>query len=240
MLFDIETAPNVIYAWGRWEQDAIGMLKDWHMLCFAWKWLGEKKVYSSVRAKNGDDKAVAQQLHKLFEEADIIIAHNGDQFDMKKARTRFIVNGLKPVSPSKTVDTKKVASRIFGFDSNKLDELARQLGLPRKLDPGGFKTWLGCMSGDKKAWAHMEKYNRYDVVLLEQIYLKLRSWDTQHPNVNVYTGKDGCPTCHSPKLQRRGFSITPTGRKQRFQCQNPQCGRWSVGPAEKVDTIVAR
>lgn len=238
LLFDIETAPNLGYVWGKWEQDVIENEKDWYMLSFAYKWLDDKKVkayslpdFPAYKKDRENDKALVTKLWELFNEVDIIIAHNGDQFDIRKANARFMVHGLGAPSPYKTIDTKKVAKKYASFDSNKLDELGRYLGIGRKEQTGGFGLWKGCMSGDKKSWNKMVSYNKQDVILLEKVYLKLRGWMTNHPNVNLFTEEDGCPACGSDHVQKRGFSIAGNKTRQRFQCQD--CGKWSLGELSK-------
>jgi uncharacterized protein YprB with RNaseH-like and TPR domain/predicted RNA-binding Zn-ribbon protein involved in translation (DUF1610 family) len=231
LFFDIETTPNVVYTWGRYEQDAIDVVDDWHLLCFAYKWFGEKETF----AMNGKEENMVKYLWQLFNEADVIVAHNGDQFDIKKVNALFIKYGMKPPAPYKTIDTKKVAKRYFRFDSNKLDDLGRYLGLGRKMQTGGFELWKGCMDGDKKAWKIMLDYNKQDVILLEKVYLKMRSWITNHPNLNLFNNEDHvCPNCGSNKIQKRGFSVSRTGKYQRHACQD--CGAWSIG--EKVGETV--
>lgn len=233
LLYDIETSPLLTYTWGIYEQNAIKVLEDFKILCFAYKWLGESKVH--VVAQNdfkgykpgvNEDSAVVRALHGLFEEADVVIAHNGDSFDQKKAQARMIVHGLTPPAPYKQIDTKKVAKRYARFDSNKLDDLARQLGLERKGETGGFETWEGCMAGDNKAWKKMKQYNKQDVTVLEEVYLKLRPWIRNHPAMNLLTNRLGaCPTCGEGPLQRRGYTTpTRTGVRQRFVCT--KCGAW--------------
>jgi hypothetical protein len=168
----------------------------------------------------------------LIDRADIIVAHNGDSFDLVKINTRFLIHGFDPPSPYKTVDTLKVARKVFAFDSNKLDDLGHYLNIGRKLPHTGFHLWKGCMSGDPVAWAKMKRYNGHDVELLEKLYYLVRKWAPNHPQVNQ--GKiENCPRCGSSKVQRRGFSYTPLRRKQRFQCQ--KCAGWFEGPAKKVD-----
>lgn len=246
LIMDIETSPIIGYTWGMWEQNVIDIKQDWHMLCFVAKWYGEKKTIScslpdfkAFKKDPTDDLGVVTKLWELFDEADVVVAHNGDQFDIKKARARFVINGLTPPSSFLQIDTKKVAKRYFNFTSNKLDELGRYLGLGRKQSTGGFQLWLDCMAGVKTAWVKMLKYNKQDVLLLEDVYTKLKPWMTNHPNLNVYTGKaNACPTCTSTNVQKRGFSITRVGRKQRFQCQD--CGAWGVGKPERVKSIEIR
>ncbi len=229
LFFDIETTPNIVYTWGIWEQNAIDVIEDWSLLCFAYKWFGEKGVYAE--GAKGEEKLLVKELWQLFNEADIIVAHNGDQFDIKKANALFVKYGLKPPAPYKTIDTKKVAKKHFRFDSNKLDELGRYLGLGRKIQTGGFELWKGCMAGDKKAWKTMLAYNKQDVLLLEKVYLKMRGWMTTHPNMNLLNGEGcSCPNCGSTNMHRRGFLITRVGRFQRWACQ--VCGAWAKG--EKI------
>lgn len=237
LFVDIETTPNIAYVWGRYEQDVIDIVDDWHLLSFAYKWFGEKGVYAE--GSKGEEKLLVKELWQLFNEADVIVAHNGDQFDIKKSNALFIKFGLKPPAPYKTIDTKKVAKRYFRFDCNKLDDLGRYLGLGRKVQTGGFELWKGCMSGDKNSWRLMLKYNKQDVLLLEKIYLKLRHWMTNHPNLNLLTGEiASCPICGGHKLQKRGFTINKTSKAQRFQCQD--CGGWSHGKAKAEHELVNR
>lgn len=231
LLIDIETSPNLGYTWGRWEQNVIENVKDWHLLSFAYKWLGEKKVsahslpdskYYSKDPEN--DKELCAALWYLFNEADIIIAHNGDSFDIKKIQARLLVHDMLPPSPFKTIDTKKVAKKHFKFDSNKLDELGRQLGIGRKMHHSGFDLWKGCMAGDKKSWKTMVEYNKQDIVLLEKVFLKMRPW-ISFPIVRTENGT--CRNCESVHLQKRGFSHTRTHTTQRLQCTD--CGAWNLG-----------
>lgn len=241
LLFDIETAPNLGYIWGKYEQDVIEYKKEWHMLCFAYKWLGERGVYAyslpdfkkEYKKDPEDDSALVKRLWSLFNEADIIIAHNGNSFDVKKTNARFVKHNLLPPEPYKTIDTKLVAKRYFNFNSNKLDDLGNYLGLGRKIQTGGFELWKGCMSGDRKSWNKMVSYNKQDVVLLEKVYQKLKPWMNNHPNIALLNDdKHACPNCGSENIHRRGIATTRVSKRQRYQCQD--CGAWSQGESVKT------
>lgn len=205
------------------------------MLSFSAKWLDEKTThvyglpdFSLYKKDKTNDRELVKKLWQMFEEADVVIAHNGDEFDIKKANARFAFHKLQPPAPYMKIDTKKVAKRYFKFESNKLDDLGQHLGVGRKGETGGFELWLGCIKGDEKSWKKMKEYNKQDVILLEKIYLELRPWMTNHPNVNVFDDSaTSCPICSSHKLQRRGFSASRTGKRQRLQCTD--CGGWSSG-----------
>lgn len=241
-LLDIETAPNLGWVWGMWEQNVIDFKKSWYMLSFSVKWLGDKRGKTYALPDFGPqynkdpecDKALVKELWKVLDEADIVIAHNGDAFDIKKSNARFIAHNLPPPRPFKTIDTLKIARRHFKFDSNKLDNLGQYLGVGRKMPHTGKHLWLGCMRGEPRAWRMMRRYNAADVELLERVYLRLRPWATTHPNLNNYTRACGCPTCQSKNIHKRGFQVTRRGKYPRLHCQD--CGAWSRGdPYERVE-----
>jgi hypothetical protein len=213
------------------------MVQERQIICFSWKWLGEKQVHAlalpmfkSYRKDRNDNRALIRKLHELISQADIVIGHNVASFDDKMANTDFIVNGLPPPPPHKTIDTLKVARSRFRFNSNKLDDLGARLGLGRKVQHRGFNMWLGCLNGEAKSWAEMVKYCVGDVALLEKVYLKLRPWMTNHPGLN-FDGNVGCPSCRSKKMERRGWTKNKNGRKQRYQCQD--CSSWATGQTVK-------
>ena len=156
LYYDIETAPNLSYVWGHFEQNVIEHEREWYLLCVSYRWEHESKTqvcalvdFPDTYAKDPEnDLHVAKKLWDLLDEADIVIAHNGDRFDMRKANARFVYHNLGPVSPVKQIDTLKTARRYFMFNSNKLDNLGKHLGVGAKVDTGGFTTWAGCMRGD--------------------------------------------------------------------------------------------
>jgi predicted RNA-binding Zn-ribbon protein involved in translation (DUF1610 family) len=245
LLFDIETAPTLGYVWGLWDQNiGLNQIKsNWYVLCWAAKWLGEKKVMTAslpdfpiYKRQPENDRDVMKALWKLLDEADIVIGQNGDAFDIKKSNARFILHGMNPPSPYKTVDTLKVAKKYFKFESNKLDHLGEIFGLGKKLKTGGFDLWVEVMRGDMKAWKTMVDYNIGDVKLLEGVYLKMRPWMTNHPNFNLYQDTlYNCPNCGSQSVQKRGFSRTRTTYQRRYHCQG--CGAWSSQPISGTGVI---
>lgn len=173
LFFDIETTPFVSYTWGLWETDVVKVIDNSYILCVAYKWKGGRMKF--IRT-NGNDKKLCEELHELFSEADIIVAHNGDKFDIKKTNARLIYWGMTPPEQYKTIDTLKLAKKHFSFPRNKLDSLGEFFDLGRKVKHEGIDLWDLCMKGDAVAWKRMERYNRQDVVLLEKVYNKLLPW----------------------------------------------------------------
>jgi len=243
VLLDIETSPIMGYTWSTFDANVLKILEPSKLLSVSWKELHSPEVHVKSIAdypgyKKGviDDTKLVKEIWKVLDEADVVIAHHGDRFDLPKLNARFVWHGLNAPSVYKTVDTKKVASRYFKFDSNSLNNLGGYLNLGKKVENGGFTLWVDCIAGNKDAWAKMKEYNAQDVILLEKVYMTLRPYIENHPNLALLSDnpKSGhsCPTCQSLNVSKRGFAITLTGRKQRFQCSD--CGSWSSGSFERV------
>ena len=234
LYFDLESSPILGYAWQMWEANILAIEKETGLLSFAYKINDGPTRVLSVREYT--EKEMVKLLHQLFNESDVIVAQNGDKFDIKLANRLFIKYNLPPPSPYKSVDTLKIAKKYFRFDSNKLDNLAYTLLGERKL-PTDMALWLDCMKGDVSALRKMERYCKQDVDLLYKVYHKLRAWHTGHPNSNVYNETTHkCPVC-SGNTQKRGFMYTRVGKYQRHQCTS--CGSWSKGIKVNVEKVIS-
>jgi len=200
LLFDVETSFYHFVGWGTYKQfiQHHQITKHQYIISWAAKWLYDDNVQSDIvtpeESKNRDDKRVLQSIHKLLDEADIVIGHNGDRFDLRKLRWRFISNEMKPPSPFKIIDTLKVARREFFAPSYKQDFLTKYFKLENKLSTE-FQLWIDCEAGIQERLDEMAEYNKHDVIGLEQMYLKIRPYIHNHPNLGVLMDKDVCPTC---------------------------------------------
>lgn len=238
LLWDVETSPIIYSGWGLYDQNIPhdNIIEDWKIICASWKWLGEDEVFNQCwrTTKDSDispflkksDYLVIKCLHKALSEADVIVAQNGDAFDMKKFNTRAIYYGLDPLPEIRSVDTLKVARRVFKFTSNRLDYLGKYLGVGQKIDtPKGL--WNNVMRDCRESLKSMIEYCDGDVRLLEGVYLKLLPYIKNHPNRNLHEAETCCPKCGSTKNQKRGLRYTLTTASQRFFCIN--CRGWFYG-----------
>jgi hypothetical protein len=175
----------------------------------------------------GPDKI--RNVWALLDEADAVVHYNGTDFDVPHLNREFVQAGMKPPSPFKEVDLLKVARKRFSFPSNKLEYVSRALGIGQKVKHTGFELWLDCMKGDERAWKLMERYNKQDVTLLENLYNRLLPWIQSHPNVALYddSEKMGCTNCGGTSLRREGWAYTQTQMYRRYQCKS--CGAWMRG-----------
>ncbi|APL99486.1 DNA polymerase exonuclease subunit [Aquamicrobium phage P14] len=238
LVIDIETSPILGHVWSLWNNN-LGLEQihqEWCILSFAAKWTDSKKVIYEDTFDNvnkEDDQHLVRSIHKLLDEADFVIAHNGKKFDVRKINARFILLGLKPPSPYRVIDTMLEARRTAAFTSNKLAWLTDKLTDTKKRSHGkfpGFLLWKEYLAGNPAARREMRLYNIDDVKSLEELYYVLRPWMVGHPNHGTYvedTTNPVCPKCGSTHVHKRGVYHTQVNQYQRYQCTS--CGGWSRG-----------
>lgn len=221
LYIDIETSPMVVETWTAYEANALRILQHSQILGASWAWDdGPLKTAYQNPAGDGkpnedDERSVCQTLWGLLDAAEIVVAHNGDKFDVKKINNRLLRHGLGKPSPFRTIDTLKEARKTFNLPKNNLGEIGEYLGLGTKAATGGYALWAGCMDGDLRAWRKMARYNKRDTELLRDVYKALREWMPRHPHI----GGAGCPVCGSENRQSRGTRVMNSGiTYHQFQC----------------------
>ncbi len=237
LFLDIETAPAISAHWAMFKQNIgpVQVIRDWYILCYAAEWLDNSKIITDAIWKHRkeykedmyNDRTVVQGVKDLINQADIVVAHNGDDFDLKKIKTRMLFHRMPPYKPIKTVDTLKVARYNFGFMSNSLEHILRTMKLGHKKEHCGFGMWDGAMNGRKRDQIDMLRYNVVDTKKLKEAYKLMLPYMERHPNVNLYAqviDREACPNCGSSDVQARGRVPAIVRLYQQFQCQD--CKRW--------------
>lgn len=232
---DIETAPNVVFAWrAGWGLtiSAENIIEERYVLGFSAIWEHERDskvqhvfVHQTPEFKKNihDDAGVIRAMWQLIDEADVIVVHNGAKFDIPWFNTRALLLGLTPPSYYKVFDTLKTAKKVFYFNSNKLDYINKMLGYEGKTAMS-FNDWKAAWYGDLMALDKMAAYCDGDVLRLREVYRKIRSWDKKHPSLGAASESEVpvCNTCQSTHVQRRGTYQTSAGIFQRYVCAD--CG----------------
>ena len=240
---DVETSLMLVYTFGTFKQnislDAI--VQDWNMLSFAAKWHDVPCVlYQDLSDQRNpvNDKRLCTSLHRILREADVVVAHNGKRFDMRKIRARMAHNRMSPIPNVRVIDTLVESRKQFGFTSHKLIYLTEKFGPEgeRKNEHmkfPGIKLWLECQKGNPEAWAEMKAYNVPDVTSMEGMYKELRGWYQGAQNLAVFVpvlleGKV-CPNCASSdvKMERGRYVYTQVSIFQRYRCNS--CGGYARG-----------
>lgn len=229
LFFDIEVSPNIGFFWQPGHKISISyenIIQERAIICICYKWESDKKVQSLQWDSKQNDKAMLQEFIKVANEADELIGHNGDRFDLTWIRTRCLFHNI-PVFPQyTTIDTLKFARAKFRFNSNRLDYIGKFLGIGQKLHTG-FQLWADivlrkCDTSMNK----MVKYCKQDVILLQEIFFKLNNYIPAKTHFGVKNGYDkiSCPECGGPtKINLTRTSATGAKRQQR-QCKD--CGKY--------------
>ena len=225
IFFDIETSPIETRTWSLWPKSIShdSIIRDWTVICGAWKELGKERIHAVWIDKPYKDKEVVKTLRDVLAGADAICGHNSDKFDVKKLNARIIFHGLKPLPNIPQIDTLKMVKKIAAFSSNRLDYLSKVLTGQGKVHVD-YTLWLRVMAGDKKALKEMVDYNKIDVLRLEEIYLKLLPYAKTHPHIGAMMGENrnqSCPKCGSTNCKNNGLRYSAAGiPKQEIQCQD--------------------
>lgn len=230
LLLDLELTFAVYYAYpSKREQflSASNIIHDQFCTCAAWKWHHEASTYVIKITDNKrkfkedfrDDFIIAKKLHDLMEEADVIVAHNGDNFDIKHANSLFLKHGLGPIPKRKSIDTLKVARKYFAFPGNSLDQLSKRFG---SVGKNRKPNWHKMTDGDAKEINIAAKYCKNDVIELEKIFVEIKPYIDNFPHIKQSKRPEECECCGSKRIQSRGQSFSNNKLQSRYVCM--ECG----------------
>jgi hypothetical protein len=228
LFWDIETSPNVVLSWNIGYNLSLqhdNIIKERAIICTGYKWEDEDQVNVLQWDRNQNDKSMLVAFRKVADQADELVAHNGDRFDLKWLRTRCLFHGLPPLPDYKTVDTLKIAWQKFRLNNAKLDYIAKYLGIEGK-SPTGFGLWKRIvLDKDAAALKQMTDYCANDVRILQKVYERLRLWAKPKGHAGVAAGGEAwqCPHCGSTSVHKRKTRTTSGGAVQ-HQMQCHTCG----------------
>lgn len=216
LFFDIETSYYLVPTFQFWKANINpdNIIREKKIICICYKWQYEDKVHRLVWDRKQDDSKLVEQFIQVIKEADEIVAHNGDKFDMKELRTRALLTGNLMFPVYRTLDTLKKAKQYFRFPSNRLDYLGNVLQVGRKLDHEGMKMWIDiCEYKSKDALSKMVEYCEQDVILLEDVYTAISPYIYHNTNFAVLKGGErwDCPECASKNVKLSHTDATAMG-----------------------------
>ena len=232
LFFDCETSPNVGLFWTAGYKQNISyenIIKEREIICICYKWEGAAKVYSLQWDCKQSDKKMLTEFIQVANEADEMVGHNGDKFDLAWIRTRCLFHNIPMFPTYQTIDTLKQARSKFKFNSNRLDYISKYLGLKGKIHTG-YDLWKNIvLHKDKKCLAKMIDYCKHDVVLLEKIFKRLSPHIVGKMHHGMLNGgkKNSCPECGSYNMIIAKTRITAAGyKKHQLQCND--CGKYTT------------
>lgn len=248
VVYDIETSYIVSATWGMYNINVAKIIREPYIIGIGWKFLGAKEThYKDItdfplyKKDRHSDKALLEYFRdKVIDQGEIFIAHNGNAFDWKWINGRFAMNGIEPPEPKRHIDTLSACRQKFKFPTNSLKDLLIRFNLGHKIQNDGIDLWIDCVEYNiKSRWQEMKRYCIGDVVGLEKLYLHIRPFITNHPNMNLHLGGVfNCPKCGAGSLQKAGFKYNQTTVYQTYRCLN--CGARPSGEKMGIATPVMK
>lgn len=215
------------------------------VLCCGFKEVGKGKaeVPCILDYRGGDlldkEKRLLAAMSERMLTADVWLTHYGRGYDVPFINSRLLYHRLPTLPPNfPHIDTWKVSRYQLKLRNNRLNTISEFLKTQDEKNKIKPEQWLFALGGDPKSMKYIVEHCRRDVVVLEEVYTRLRPLIADHPGFRLTLGggvlpRGTCNTCGSTRQQARGFHLTRTRKYQRFQCLN--CGSWS-----KSDKPVAK
>jgi DNA polymerase elongation subunit (family B) len=242
LYFDMETSFNIVATFQIGRKMFIGpesIIKERAVICIAYKWENDPRVYTFHWDNNQCDKAMLAKFVKVAEQADELVAHNGDRFDIRWLRTRCLFHRIPCMPDFVSIDTLKLARAGFNFNSNKLDYIGGYLGVGRKMDAVGIEAWKTViLKNDRKALSHMVAYCQQDVELLQRVHTELIPYTKHKTHRAALHGGErvDCPECGSVNSRINQNRISGAG-VQYLQLQCNDCGKYHNVPKVAFDRV---
>lgn len=225
LFFDIEVSANIGLFWQSGFKLNIGpesIIKERAIICICYKWEDSKEVHSLEWDSKQCDKKLLEKFVKIANEADELIGHNGDRFDLSWIRTRCLFHRIPMFPKYVTIDTLKISRSKFKFNSNKLDYIAKFLGVGQKIKTD-YGMWKDIMLNKcKVSMSKMVKYCKMDVIVLEKVFKELSNHIEAKTHYGVTFGADrgSCPECGSDEITINKRRTSASGvKKVQYICK---------------------
>lgn len=221
-------APKILI----WDIESTGLRATFAtILCIGWKWHGQKHIHVPTILGGGtdmlDDKQLVEEFAGVLAECDYHVTWYGDRFDKKMIQAKLIRYGLAPLAPKPSLDLWRTARRHFNLHSNRLAVWQQYLNVQYEKTAIDFDVWRQAGMGNKTAIKEVVRHCKLDVLVLEEVFNKMRPWIAEEPARKLFNPAElpfACISCGSTHLTKQGFKVARTRRYQQWKCQG--CGKW--------------
>jgi|SRR5579884_2391521 len=218
-----------------WDIEATGLVADFAtILCIGWKLLGEKEVhlltidsYKEFEKDKTNDKPLIKDFLKVYNSADVQVTYNGTRYDVPMILSKTLEHGLEVPPNVPACDLYFTVKHNLKLSRKSLQNVGYYLKLSDEKTPVEGKIWRKAATGDKKSLQYIYTHCKQDVLVLEDLYLKIRPLIRRHPRVGEVRE---CSACGSSRLHRRGRALSTTAKTDRYRYQCQDCSSWSTRP----------
>lgn len=184
------------------------LVTDARTALVAWSWYDEDEIHAAAEWDKGGRNQFLKRVHRVMEQADIIVTHNGANADEPWLLADFTIprkgapgahqfKRLPELPPWKTVDTLKTlrSKRYKGIDFKGLDAVCQIVGLPGKTDSYDYRVMDAAVAGDTEAQEQITSYCKGDVAAERFVYDWARPGMANHPHL-IVEGKGALLVCN--------------------------------------------
>src|SRR5574343_334685 len=245
LVFDIECTGMILESYGLYNQNHShkDIIEDWSLLSYAAWFVGEESIHymdGRYSADYRDDRQIVEGLHYLLSQADIVIGHNSDKFDLKKFNAKSEKYQLPDLPPFTQYDTIKMLKSKYALASFSLEYAAKYFDLKeRKSGHGKFPgkaLFDECKRGNMKAWEELELYNKQYVRVTWELFSRLAKKD-KRVNFQAFYYTPVC-VCGGRKFVKDGFRYNRQGKFQVRRCS--ECSKTFVEKQNIIDKDIRK
>jgi uncharacterized protein YprB with RNaseH-like and TPR domain len=122
-----------------------------------------------------DDSALVKAYCEELDKYDVIVGWNSKLFDVPVLNSRMLFHGFRPYEPRMHVDLMyKATGSSIAIGRKSLDNVSKYFGVENKKTPLDPRTWDDADHGDKEAFAKIIEHCEADVLVLRDVYAKLK------------------------------------------------------------------
>jgi uncharacterized protein YprB with RNaseH-like and TPR domain len=226
--------PRILF----WDLETSNLDADFgSILCVGYKWADENKVniisidsFARFAEDPTDDREVVRAFLKVYSQADISVTYFGGlgNFDLPFFQAKILEHGFALPKKVEMLDLFYTAKSNLKISRKSMKNVAKFLKLKNQKEdfPLEGKVWRRARAGHAPSLRYVYKHCVLDILVLEELYYKLRPLIRTHPRLGP------CRFCGSDRIQRRGIAVCRAERtRQRIQCQ--ECAAWDLVPLKK-------
>lgn len=240
LFWDIETSPMEVWTYAIGQNIAISPSQIEHeskITSIAYMFEGDKfPKYLEWEFKDGegDDELMLKKFVSVLDTADIVVAQNGDRFDLTTFYWRL--NELKLPPPENeiiTLDTLKLSRRVFRSPSHKLDYRSKVYGFGGKIKQD-MGDCIAVAKGDSKKQKERVRYNIKDVLDLRRLFWREINYYFIPKQIAkllknyIYEKRPFCKKCEVKRRKKYDVSsVEKTDMHIQYKCRNCDY-KWKV------------
>lgn len=237
LFFDIETTPLLMWGWSTGQQyvTAEQILEDSRITSISWIWDHKKDPEHLTWSRDQSDYLMLKKFVEIANTADLLIGHNGENFDVRHINVRLAKHNLPQLNVRCIEDTLKQTRKAFRLPSYKLSYLVKYFKVGQKMDVS-MQVWLDVwLNNDRKQLATMVERSNSDCIILKKLYNRIKPYITTKFNHAIFQNKPVCPSCGTDRLIKHKIKITRAGKKQQYQCT--WCGKYHTDGKNLIQNV---